>query len=488
MFCPNDGARLVKLKSRPDALLGRVFDDRYELRAMIGQGGMGTVYRGWQRSVDREVAIKVIHPKLSMVRAAAKRFLREARLSSRLSQPNIVNVHDFGQTEDGILYLVMELLRGHPLADDLRLRRPLPLRRIITITSQICDALESAHGQGIIHRDLKPQNILLLDDPPGRDLLKILDFGLAKSLASETTSLVTRTDAVLGTPLYMPPEHILGKPSDQRADLYSLGCLLYQMSCGRPPFRRDNINALLGAHIHDPPPPLPDTVPPRLAGTIQRLLRKEPEDRFATAGLVHDEMDALAAGSMDAAPEVAAPTAGSDRAPAAAAEPPPPRRSDSAAELLPPGRSDSAAELLSLRWSDSAAELPPPRSRRRYHAAGVAVLLAAGVAIALVVALQQTSPAPVSSPALAAAPDAAPAASPAVAPADSAPTAPTAPTVAAASAPTDAGPPVDAARPSAPRSASRPRPVRVDAGAPPPIEAGMPPLDLLPTSSAADHR
>src|SRR5678816_3531526 len=163
MFCPNDGARLVKLKSRPDALLGRVFDDRYELRAMIGQGGMGTVYRGWQRSVDREVAIKVIHPKLSSMRPVAKRFLREARLASRLSQPNIVNVYDFGQTEDGILYLVMELLRGRPLARDLETHRGLPARRIATLALQICDALGAAHGQGIIHRDLKPHNIVILD-------------------------------------------------------------------------------------------------------------------------------------------------------------------------------------------------------------------------------------------------------------------------------------------------------------------------------------
>ena len=307
MFCPNDGARLVKLKARPDLLLGRVFDARYEIRAVLGHGGMGTVYRGWQLSVDREIAIKVIHPKLASVRAVAKRFLREARLSSRLNQPNIVNVYDFGQTDDGILYLVMELLRGQPLSRDLEARRPLALRRIAAITAQICDALDAAHGQGIVHRDLKPQNIVILDDPPGRDFVKILDFGLAKSLLHDTTSLVTQSDALLGTPLYMPPEQILGKSSDQRADLYSLGCILYQLVSGRPPFVGDNINVVLGAHIREPAAPLPDGVPPRLADLIQRLMMKAPEDRPATAGVVHDLMAAIASGASAALPELPAP-------------------------------------------------------------------------------------------------------------------------------------------------------------------------------------
>jgi eukaryotic-like serine/threonine-protein kinase len=295
MFCPNDGARLVKLKAQPDLLLGRVFDDRYEVRAALGHGGMGTVYRGWQRSVDREVAIKVIHPKFASMRPVAKRFLREARLASRLSQPNIVNVYDFGQTEDGILYLVMELLRGRPLARDLETHRALPVRRIATLALQICDALGAAHGQGTIHRDLKPHNIVILDEPPGRDLLKILDFGLAKSLVQDTTSLVTQTDALLGTPLYMPPEQILGKPSDQRADLYSLGCILYQMVSGRPPFIGENINVVLGAHIRELPPPLPDGTPPPLTALIQHLMMKIPDDRPASAAIVHDAIAAFAA-------------------------------------------------------------------------------------------------------------------------------------------------------------------------------------------------
>ncbi len=293
-FCPNDGAKLIKLKGQPDTLIGRVFDNRYEVRAPLGHGGMGTVYRGWQLSVDREIAIKVIHPKLSGDRAIAKRFLREARLASRLNQANIVGVYEFGQTEDGILYLAMELLRGRPLSKDLEAMRPLPMKRIKAIGMQICDALDAAHSQGIIHRDLKPGNIVILDDNAGRDLVKILDFGLAKSLVQENTSLVTRTDAILGTPLYMPPEQILGKPSDQTADLYSLGCIVYQLATGRPPFVGENVNVVLASHVRDPIPEVGENVPPDLRALIQKLMMKEPSERFQTARETHAALEALA--------------------------------------------------------------------------------------------------------------------------------------------------------------------------------------------------
>ena len=302
--CPKDGARLAKLKAQPDALLGRVFDGRFEVRTALGQGGMGTVYRGWQLTVDREIAIKVIHPKLASDRIAVKRFLREARLSSRLNQPNIVNVYDFGQTEDGVLYIAMELLRGHTLGRELESMRPMALRRVLTIGQQLCDALDSAHGQGIVHRDLKPNNIVILDDPPGRDLIKVLDFGLAKSLITDTSSLVTNTNAILGTPLYMPPEQIEGKPSDQRADLYSLGCILYQMMTGRPPFTGESVNVVLAAHISDLPAALPVSVPPVFARTIERLMEKDPTKRMQSAREAREAMQAILEGGPGVFDEV----------------------------------------------------------------------------------------------------------------------------------------------------------------------------------------
>ncbi|HUS28037.1 MAG TPA: serine/threonine-protein kinase [Kofleriaceae bacterium] len=302
LTCPKDGARLIKLAAETDTLIGRVLDQRYEIRSQLGKGGMGSVYRGWQLSVDREVAIKVIHPKLSNDRSAVKRFLREARLASRLSQPNIVNVYDFGQSE-GVLYLVMELLRGHTLASELGKGRRLNPKRTVTIASQLCDALEAAHAQGIVHRDLKPSNIVILDDPPGRDLIKVLDFGLAKSLKQDSGSLVTNTDALLGTPLYMAPEQIDGRESDQRADLYSLGCMLYEMLSGRPPFVDNAVSAVLARHMHDTHVELPPHVPVRLRSMIDQLLVKKPEDRLQSAGDVRKILEDV----RDSAPVVAIP-------------------------------------------------------------------------------------------------------------------------------------------------------------------------------------
>jgi len=304
--CPNDGAKLILLGANKDSVIGRVFENRYEVRSKLGAGGMGTVYRGWQLSVDREVAIKVIDPRLASDRVTVKRFLREARLASRLSQPNIVNVYDFGQTEDGILYLVMELLKGRTLAHEQH-GEPWALKRAAGVVSQLCDALESAHAQGIIHRDLKPGNIIVLDDPPGRDLIKVLDFGLAKSLAAEPHSRVTKTDTVLGTPLYMPPEQIDGKASDQRGDLYAVGCMFFELLVGHPPFQDANMHALMARHMSEPPPALPAHVPDPIAKLIHRMLAKMPEMRVQSAGEVRRTIQAALDPNAPSAPNIVRP-------------------------------------------------------------------------------------------------------------------------------------------------------------------------------------
>ena len=281
--CPNDGARLVRFRAKGDPLIGRVLDERYEVRAPLGRGGMGTVYRAWQLSVDREVALKVVHGNLADDRVAAKRFLREARLASRLSQPTIVNVYDFGQTEDGVLYLVMELLRGRTLATELEKPTRFSIKRAAAIVVQLCDALESAHGLGIVHRDLKPGNIVLLDGAHDRELVKVLDFGLAKSLIADNSTQVTNTDAILGTPLYMCPEAVQAKPSDQRGDIYSLGCMLHEMLSGRPPFLDGSVNVVMTMHLSTPPPMLPPFVPMPLAELVLSMMAKRPENRPASA-------------------------------------------------------------------------------------------------------------------------------------------------------------------------------------------------------------
>ena len=287
--CPNDGSRLVKLdEQQPDRLLGKVLDGRYEIVGPLGAGGMGTVYRGLQLSVDRPVAIKVIHSTLTSDRDAVKRFLREARLASKLNQANIVNVYDFGQFE-GVLYLVMELLVGRTLASELD-GKAMSMRRAVVIALQLCDALAAAHAQTIVHRDLKPGNIVILAEPAGRDVVKVLDFGLAKLAAHPTQSQVTNPETMLGTPLYMAPEQIQGKDSDTRTDLYALGCILYELLGGQPPFVEATVVNVLARHLGDEPAPLPG-LPPWLQAVISRLLVKDPAGRFQTASEVRAALE-----------------------------------------------------------------------------------------------------------------------------------------------------------------------------------------------------
>ncbi len=362
-FCPQDGTRLVKFAARVDPMIGRVLDERFEVRARLGRGGMGTVYRAWQRSVDREVAIKVIDAKLAHDRVAAKRFLREARLASRLSQPSIVNVHDFGQAEDGVLYLVMELLRGRTLAQVAADEGALTSRRAIAIGVQLCDALEAAHALDIVHRDLKPQNVVILDDPPGRDLVKVLDFGLAKSLAGDST-VVTRTDGVLGTPLYMPPEVIQGLGADARSDLYSLGCMLYELLTGAPPFMDPSANMVFAKHLSETAAPLPASVPAPVRELVDALLAKDPDGRPASAAEVRATLLAVLQGGsdLDTAPRA------SPRSRAALAE------TLAAPVLTVAATRDAATRDVATRV---AFEAPPARSRALLVVASVLVTAAA---------------------------------------------------------------------------------------------------------------
>ena len=284
--CPEDGTTLIRLAARKDPLIGKVIDGRFTIRARIGAGGMGAVYEGWQASIGRTVAIKVIETRLSNDRVASKRFLRESKLLSQLSQPNTVTVIDFGQTDEGMLYLAMELIKGRTLSAVLKESGALPVHRVARIGYQLCDALDAAHGMSIIHRDLKPANVMVLDHPPGRDFIKVLDFGLAKSLIGEgdhAHSTVTRSDVILGTPSYISPELIAGNTTDARADLYSVGVLLYEMLSGRLPFLADTVNVLLAKHAYEEPDPLDESFPAPVREVIMRLLSKAPESRYQSA-------------------------------------------------------------------------------------------------------------------------------------------------------------------------------------------------------------
>ena len=300
--CPDDGTRLVRLASTEDTMLGRELDGRYTVVQALGAGGMGTVYRGTQHSVGREVAIKVVLPKLVSEPATVKRFLREAKLASRLSHPNAVAVLDFGQTNDGLFYLVMELVTGRTLDAVLTKEPILTPERVVRIGIQICDALEGAHQLQIVHRDLKPANIMLMST--GRDLVKVLDFGLAKSLTPDTkATMVTNEGQLLGTPAFMPPELVTGLACDGRADLYSLGCVLYRAVSGRLPFEGATSHEMIAMHVADPPKPLVG-VPFGLAAVIERLLAKDPDHRYQTAVQTREALeDALSEGAAAAAVE-----------------------------------------------------------------------------------------------------------------------------------------------------------------------------------------
>ena len=298
--CPADGTRLVRLASSEDQLLGRELDGRYTIVQALGAGGMGTVYRGTQHSVGRDVAIKVVLPKHVSEPAMVKRFLREAKLASKLLHPNVVAMLDFGQTDDGVFYLVMELCTGRTLDAVLEIDKSLPPERVVRIGIQICDALESAHVMQIVHRDLTPANVMLSAD----DHVKVLDFGLAKSLTPNTkATMVTNEGQLLGTPAFMPPELITGAVCDGRADLYSLGCVLYNAVSGRMPFVGATSHEIIAMQIAEPPKPLTG-VPAGLAAVIERLMAKDPDHRYQTAVQAREALeDSLSEGAAAAAVE-----------------------------------------------------------------------------------------------------------------------------------------------------------------------------------------
>ena len=237
-----------------DDLIGVVFDDRYEITDMVGQGGMATVYRAIHRRLDKVVALKVMSREVTHEEKQIKRFTQEAKSCSRLQHPNIIRVFDYGQSGDGLFFIAMELLEGPTLAEVIRNQFPISGQRACLMMKQVCDSLEAAHDQGIIHRDLKPDNIMLSNADGKDDFVKILDFGIAKVVNESTHETLTQTGYICGTPLYISPEQSLGKQLDGRADIYSVGVILFELLAGRQPFVADTAIALVMKHIHDTPP------------------------------------------------------------------------------------------------------------------------------------------------------------------------------------------------------------------------------------------
>ncbi|MEV0990951.1 serine/threonine-protein kinase, partial [Streptomyces sp. NPDC049949] len=261
----------------------RVIAGRYELERLLGRGGMGEVWAARDSVMEREVAIKLLQEHLG-TSEGEELFFRQARTAGALSHPGIVTIHDLGRDRDGTLYLVMEKVPGRNLGVVLQ-AGPQPVTDVLVWTAQIADALHAAHTVRILHRDLKPANLMLT--PAGS--VKILDFGIARYISS-TLTLASR---VAGTIAYMPPERLLGKVGDARGDLYSLGCVLYELLTGRTPFGHLDAPAVMYAHVHTPPAPpsshRPD-LPPHLDALLAELLAKEPGDRPVSAADVRDRL------------------------------------------------------------------------------------------------------------------------------------------------------------------------------------------------------
>jgi serine/threonine-protein kinase len=318
-FCPTCGADLraaVAAAAGSVGFVDRVIADRYRLLALLGEGGMGAVYKAEHIRMGKALALKILRGDFARSPGAAQRFLSEARIVSRLSHPHTIAVFDFGEPAlaGSGFYLAMEYVPGKDLATLLREGGPLPEPRVAEIGQQLLGSLAEAHDAGIVHRDVKPGNVMLMETRSGEDYVKVLDFGIAKlrdagpdaeqdaqlprtpvvsagataiTTGGDTTGGTTTTGAgtIVGTPSYLAPEQARGEPADVRSDLYAVGCVLYELVAGRPPFQAPTPMAVVAAHLHQEPRPLAELAPVsrRFAEVVHRALRKRPEERWASA-------------------------------------------------------------------------------------------------------------------------------------------------------------------------------------------------------------
>ena len=286
-----------------DALVGRVLDGKYEIAGRLGEGGMGAVYRARRVHIGDEVAVKVLHTRYVGDPTLVERFRREARAAAQLHHPNVVTIHDYGEARgaEGFAYIVMELVRGVTLRELLRREGKLGVARAASLMRDICAGVGAAHRREIVHRDLKPDNIIVLppDDDHERESVKVVDFGIAKLRDMASDSTLTQAGSMVGTPFYMSPEQCRGESLDERADVYSLGALLYEMLAGTPPFTAPTVTGVIAKHLTEAPPPLPESLsaPAALQAAVARALAKDPAARQRDASEFAREVQAAAAQS-----------------------------------------------------------------------------------------------------------------------------------------------------------------------------------------------
>ncbi len=312
-FCPRDGSQLVDVASAPaapaagstqirqavkakpsttdpaKALKDQVLDQRYKVVRKLGEGGMSFVYEAKDISSGESVAVKIMTPKLAQDKTAAERLRREAGLAMRLDHPNICRIMRLGETEEGLIYLVMPLLKGELLSDKEVREGPIPVAVGVPIMRQVCDALDFAHRQQIIHRDLKPENIFICPDAEGRLVAVVTDFGLAKEKRAEPgIAKLTATGIILGTPEFMSPEQIRGKTLDGRSDIYALGLVAFEMFTGKLPFEGKSAQDMMIARLRGQPLPLRKAradleFTPQFEKALMKAIEGDPAARYQTA-------------------------------------------------------------------------------------------------------------------------------------------------------------------------------------------------------------
>lgn len=296
--CPIDRIALITT----DPMIGRMLDNRYQIMSKIGEGGMGAIYKAVHSEMGRTCAIKLMTAISSGNEDAVARFKREAKMASRIDNPHAVIIYDFGVAEGGMLFLAMEFIDGKPLSRAMAEQRMLPIDRVVHITNQIGEGLAAAHALEIVHRDLKPDNIMITRKGNDADYVKVLDFGIAKTVADdgEGAENLTKTGFVLGTPVYMSPEQLLGEKLDARSDIYSLAIIVYQMLGGQLPFTGDNPQSVMMKRITSHPVPLRSIAPSvseAVEQTVMEGLARDPENRTPTVEAFAKALSAAARGN-----------------------------------------------------------------------------------------------------------------------------------------------------------------------------------------------